>query len=116
MNHSLPADAAIHYRAIIVSYDDGEYYGVFYRNQNDDTKKHLSAFYLNLDSEHSSLYFDGVDKIDSKCAADFELKFLPQAEVREILEERLFDVIYGLKHLIKLAVLIEGKSFDLIVD
>jgi len=98
---------AIAYKAIITSFDDDYYYGTFFREYEDGCKEYLSAFYICLDSENSSLYFDGTDKLDEHTLTDFV------ADDTDRLEDEMFKIIYQSAHAIHSALKIEGKMIEL---
>jgi hypothetical protein len=100
---------ATSYNAIITSFDDDYYYGTFYRRYEEGHRQFLSHFYVCLDSEASSLYFDGADKIDQQTLTDFEVDGL------FLLENKLFKTIYESDNTIFQAVKKEGGRIDLIL-
>lgn len=109
MNSTFDTMTATSYNAIITSFDDDYYYGTFYRRYEEGHRQFLSHFYICLDSEASSLYFDGADKIDEQTLTDFE------TDDTDRLEDELFKTIYESDNIVFQAVKKEGGRIDLIL-
>ena len=109
MNSTFDTLTATSYNAIITSFDDDYYYGTFYRRYEEGHRQFLSHFYVCLDSEASSLYFDGADKIDEQTLTDFE------TDDTDRLEDELFKTIYESGNIVFQAVKKEGGRIDLIL-